>query len=378
MLIDELGYRAPSRLETAALALRSDIGPSLVRLLMRPNFSLPASVLSADPLISYSGMVPMAPLGVASTLGPRLLRSPAWFLVSPTWTIEDDATVAMLRRRAVLHRLLHPRHRIVMMCNTEAEAELVRAQGEAAFVYNKAVNTSELVFRPLDGATLEFDAIYNAQLASWKRHELALGIGNCGFLFYRGIASTSESEAALRARHGKLAPGHVFINEVNEEGRPVRLPPEEVNRHLNRAAVGLCLSAEEGAMFACTEYLLAGLPVVSTPSRGGRDFHRDNDFYVEVEADPGAVAAAVAALRARNIPREAVRERALARMQAERARFVGLGNAILSESGAEPDFRGFWPLKRPVVMVWTRSRTARKRTVRRIVDDLTEEKTARR
>src|SRR5579863_145133 len=67
----------------------------------RPNFRVPAAVLSHDPLISYSGMIPNAPLGLASLAGTALRKRAAWFLLSPTWSIEEERIVAELRERAV-------------------------------------------------------------------------------------------------------------------------------------------------------------------------------------------------------------------------------------------------------------------------------------
>jgi hypothetical protein len=162
----------------------------------------------------------------------------------------------------------------------------------------------------------------------------------------------------------------VFVNEIDASGYPVRLPPEDVNRHLNRASVGLCLSAEEGAMFACAEYLLAGLPVITTPNRGGRDFYIDEDYCITVADDPREIAAAVTALKAREIPRHAIRERTMRRIQSERARFIELVNAIYAELGVGEEFAGFWPLKRPVIMEWLGPGTARKRATEGEVDEV--------
>lgn len=370
MLIEQLGYRAPQPSDLVKFLLgRKPDHPWAEKASIRPFF-IPAAVLHSGPLISYSGIVPMAPLGVASLLGGRLRTQRAWFLLSPTWSIEKEATAKWFRRQAVMHRMLNPRHRFVFMCNTDAEAALMRSFGEAAFRHNKTTNIAEGIFKPLDGETIEFDAIYNAQLAPWKRHELAVEIPRCAFLFYRGIESTSESEAALIASHKTIAPEHVFINEIDDNGAPVRLPPEEVNRHLNRATVGLCLSEEEGAMFASAEYLLSGLPVVTTPNKGGRDFYLDDEFCIETGADPREIAAGVAALKARGIPRHAVRERTMRRILSERSRFIEFVNAVYTECGIGEKFQGFWPIKRPSVMEWIKPRAARKRAVRGMVDNL--------
>ena len=48
------------------------------------------------------------------------------------------------------------------------------------------------------------------------------------------------------------------------------LDAAELCHWLNRSRTGLCLSEREGAMFASIEYLLCGLPIVTTPSIGGR------------------------------------------------------------------------------------------------------------
>jgi glycosyl transferase family 1 len=304
-------------------------------------------------------------------------RKPAWFLLSPTWTIENYATARTIRRAAVRHRILYPMHRFVFLCNTEGEAEQMRSFGEAATTHNKTTNTNENVFRPLDGLEVDFDAIYNAQLAKWKRHELSVDIPTCAFLYYRGISSTSESEAALIARHMMSAPAHVFVNEFDETGKPIRLPPDVVNHYLNRAAVGLCLSEEEGAMFASAEYQLAGLPVVTTPNKGGRDFYVDGDFCLTARDDPRDIADAVAALKQRRIPREAVRERVLGKIISERRKFIDLVNAIYREAGVAEEFAGFWPLSRPVIMQWQTRRAARKMVIRGSVDDIARHKPGR-
>ena len=239
----------------------------------------------------------------------------------------------------------------------------MRDIGEAALFHTKTSAVSEHVFRPLDDVPVEFDAIYNAQLRPWKRHELSLDIERCAFLYYRDETgpNTARDEAALIASHTARAPGHVFINPLDEQGFAVRLAPEAVNAELNRAAVGLCLSEVEGPMFASIEYLLAGLPVVSTPSRGGRQLFLENDYCVTVEPDPRSVAEAVTALRARQIPRAYVRRKTLELMQPHRQAFIDLLNRIFAEACSDRTIEPPWPFRRPVIMQWRR----KGRTVRR-------------
>jgi len=354
MLVSDLGYRSATEAEISNCLDGSDGKVSAAEANPEKAFDLPTAILSREPFISYSGIVPDSPLGLAGLLPSSFGERDAWFLLSPTWSIEAPEVAADLRRQAVLLRRNHRHRNLIFMCNTEQEASQLRALGEAAVFHNKTCSTSESVFRPLPEIPIEFDAIYNAQLAKWKRHQLARHIERCAFIFYRGTvgSSTEQQEQKTIARHALRAPGHVFLNRFDETNTPVRMTPEEVNHHLNRARVGLCLSRVEGAMFASTEYLLAGLPVVSTPSRGGRDVYFDKDFCLVVEADRKAVAEAVRRMIGRAIPRQEIREKTLERLNRDRLRFVELLNDICSESGTHRRVRPSQVFSDSVLMKW--------------------------
>lgn len=353
MLMQDLGYRAPHPSEEKEVFARIEEGvltaekPASIGL-------IPAAVLHDDPLISYSGYRREAPLGLAGVAGRPLQGRAAWFLISPTWTIEGEDRAREIRQRAVLHRARNPGHRLIFACNSRREVEGLRAVGEAAILHSHNAHVPEWIFKPIDGIAVEFDAIYNGQLVPSKRHELSLGIERCAFLFHRGSAlpTAAATEAAIIARHTASVPGHVFMNRFDEHGIPIRLSPREVNTYLNRAHVGLCLSEKEGAMFASMEYLLAGLPIVSTPSIGGRDVYFDADYCLVVPPDPRSVAEAVMALKVRAIPRAYIREKTLKRLEEDRTRFLGLLNAILEESGSNNRLSLPWPFAKPVTMEW--------------------------
>jgi len=370
-LLRGFGFRAALQDEVEGVLAKARAGdPHLV--LMRQDIPLPATILHADPLISYSGLTPAAPLGLAGASGAALRAGPGWFLLSPTWSVEATKKARRLRDLAVLHRHGNPLHHLVFICNTPEETALLQQEGEAAFFYNKTANVREDVFRPVANIPADFEAIYNARLLPWKRHELSLEIARCGFLFYRddAINCAAEAEQVIRARHAAEAPGHVFINALGQDGQPVRLPPASVNWHLNRAVVGLCLSESEGAMFASMEYLLSGLSIVSTPSTGGRHIYFEDDYCLTVAPDPLAVAEAVAALAARKIPRAHIHDQAVRRITADRARFLGLLNAILDASGREPAFGPTWPFEKPILMQWLKPADAIDRARKGQVDAL--------
>lgn len=375
MLMNDLGFRAPRPDEEARILVKRErgelthhLGPVVAG--PSPANLIPAAVLNAVPLVSYSGLLREAPLGLANFGAERLRQRSAWFMISPTWSIEAEDVVEGIREAAILHRARNPDHRLIFLCNTPEEVLQVQKVGEAAYFYNKTANSSESIFRPLGRTRIEFDAIYNAQIVPWKRHELSLEIESCAFLFYRDslLHDVAGPEAAVMTRHARANPGHVFLNVLDEDGAPLRMPLSEVNRHLNRASVGLCLSQLEGAMFASTEYLLSGLPVVSTPSTGGRHVYYEEEYCWTVPPDPRSIAKAVGALKAKGIPRSHIHQRILERLGRDRARFLELINRILEESGSDTRLAMPWPFRKPVTMEWLASDVAVERAAQGIVD----------
>jgi glycosyltransferase involved in cell wall biosynthesis len=115
----------------------------------------------------------------------------------------------------------------------------------------------------------------------------------------------------------------------------------EVAEVLNRCRVGLILSEEEGICSASCDYLLCGLPVVSTPSRGGRDEFYDSENCIIVEPSSTAVAEAVAEwLRRLHLDcslRSRIRASTIARVELFRQTFISvLREAVGSLGGDEP------------------------------------------
>lgn len=66
-----------------------------------------------------------------------------------------------------------------------------------------------------------------------------------------------------------------------------RIPPEEVVNIYNESYCGGIFSAAEGACYSSSEYLLSGLPVISTVGRGGRDtwYNKHNSLIVEPDEE---------------------------------------------------------------------------------------------
>jgi hypothetical protein len=155
--------------------------------------------------------------------------------------------------------------------------------------------------------------------------------------FFPGKYPARTRGIRTRAFLDRLPPGHSVLNPT-EGDRLVPLPHTAVNAAYAGAHVGLCLSRTEGAMYASMEYLMAGLPVVSTPSRGGRDLFFHPDTTIIARDDPREIRQAVDALKARAVPPEAVRATTLRLVQRERERFNAFVENLsgVAQSGTDP------------------------------------------
>jgi len=280
-----------------------------------------AWVASRRPLTIYSLAGGIVPLGLASALGPRLANRRVNFLVGMSWHMEDRERASVLARQKSQYEQRYPLHKVVLLGSSEAEAAAMSEFTAPVHLINHNIFVDENVFLPSPPQSKAFDAVYVARMTPWKRHELASEIPSAAHIFYREGQLSWPKTLAYHRQMRAIMPGHEFLNKIVGENFEW-LSPAEVNGVMNSAHVGLCLSAEEGAMLASMEYLLAGLPIVSTPSRGGREHFFDPDYCMIVPPDPRAVREAVDALKARRIPPDLIRSRTLARVSRERERFM--------------------------------------------------------
>jgi len=301
-----------------------------------------ASVVSHRPPVFLLPFGGERPLWMVEALGSHFPEERALFLLLIYWSLENPKLVESARLGAELHRSRFPKHALVFLCNTPLEQELLDAAGLVAIAANHNLLVSEHTFRPLGDVAVAYDAVYNARLCRFKRHYLAAGIERVIHIAYcTGEMSPSASRVYMQ-RILSRSPQHRLANPL-VDGLPSWIGAEDVNRIYNQASVGLCLSPVEGAMYASMEYLLAGLPIVTTPSLGGRDAFFDADFCLTVPPEVRAVRDAVVALAERSIPRAVVRGKTLARVESERRRSrLAIENAI-ERQGLEVDATAIWP-----------------------------------
>lgn len=272
-------------------------------------------VLSFDPLILYT--ISSEPVFLEA-IQQAFRDQPLAVLRQAPWDQDDrivQREVAWYQRGAERE---HPQHRIFHLCDDRGSYDGFRQLGVPCIYLHQNAFLDEGLFTIDDTIEREFDAIYNGAFAPYKRHELATGVGNLACLGY--IAATDPNTWAAQeviSRFRQLLPQATWINWLG--GSYVKITPNEVVGWLNRARVGLILSEVEGPCYAATEYLLCGLPVVSTPSRGGRDAFFDPDYVKIVEPNAEAVASGVREMIARNLDPRMIRDRTIEKLKAHRA-----------------------------------------------------------
>jgi len=162
-----------------------------------------------------------------------------------------------------------------------------------------------------------YDAVMTARMARWKRIELAQEVNRLA------IITVVDEEEYYSEMRDVLPDTTSWMNFENHESYEY-LSRSEVCRVLNRSRTGLILSAREANNKASIEYLLSGVPVVSTPSKGGRDVFFDEEYCATVEAKPDTVREGVKSMAARDIDPEYIRQQTLDKIRDHRARFLSL------------------------------------------------------
>ncbi|MER9330762.1 glycosyltransferase [Mesorhizobium sp. M0488] len=299
-------------------------------------------VLSHDPLLIYTSIGGPRPLNSIVAISRRLGSRRAVFLMIPSWTLERPHVIEKLGKDLAWHRERFPHHELIFLCNTEAERRLVTAVGGTAIFSNHNLMVSEEIFRPLPDVPVEFDAVYNGRISHTKRHHLAFDVERLVHITFSIGELPPAGDRAFIRRMRKQSPLHRIANPI-VDGLPAPLTPQAVNGVYNQAAVGLCLSAAEGAMCSSMEYLMAGLPVVSTPSLGGRDVFFDPDYCIITEPEPAAIRRAVDTLRDRAISREEIRGRTLAKVWPQRRELMEFLAALLDRMGSREPPLSQWP-----------------------------------
>ena len=296
-------------------------------------------VFSSDPFVIYvkDWVIRDQPLALLPVLR-QFNHMAVHILVSLSWSHENPWEIEQLTLWQAQYLRRHPRHRLIFMANTETERLMLTDAGlETAWVSSNAF-VSPVIFRPLPESQKRFDAVYDARINHFKRHNLAAGIKSLALI--TACYPDHHNEPYTRSIMGLLPQAYLFNDPLKADYKFLSLP--EINAAINQCRVGLCLSAVEGAMYASMQYLLAGLPVVSTTSIGGRDEFFSPDYVSIVADNAQTVAAGVTQMRDCPVKADEIRLRTLDKIEQHKTRLFELLDSICSDEDWRSDMRCRW------------------------------------
>jgi glycosyltransferase involved in cell wall biosynthesis len=205
---------------------------------------------------------------------------------------------------------------LILLHNSKREYLFSKIFYYNSYFISQNIHTSEKCFSILSGIQKEFDAVYTAQALSFKRIYLAKNIHNLYIItYFWPLVVNEKGEWDLYSFEPRVK--HAAFNKTT-------LNQQEINIILNKSFCGLALSKREDAMFGSMEYLLAGIPIVSTKSIGGRDVFFDERFVKIVEANPNSIADAVIEFKNKNIDPNYIRSETLKKIDRHRKHFYEL------------------------------------------------------
>ncbi len=279
--------------------------------------------------------------GINEIFNRYLKYKKVYFIFLLWWSTESKSIVSKIRDVVEKEKKYYPEHEFIFLCNTQKEYRLFQKFNLPCIFCNHNALIDEKIFSIMPREKRRYDAIYNAQMAWFKRHQLASKIDNLALItVFDGINTSSLYSYIIK----KVLSNASLLNKPSSSsyGKNNYLDPVEIARYLNQAKVGLCLSAKEGAMYASTEYLLCGLPLISTRSKGGRDIFFDKKYVKIVDDNKVAVKEGVEELIKRDIDSNYIRINTLEKMNPHRERFITLIQEIYDKEGANKKFRDEW------------------------------------
>ncbi len=250
-----------------------------------------------------------------------------YFLFQSGW-YKDKRDVDKIQKEIAIFRNIYPKTKYIFLSNSIEENEFFLENNLTSIFCNQNAFIDEKRYKIKSRIEKKYDAIYLARITPFKRHELAVKVKNLLL-----IGSFTQNEEEHYQHIMKILPDAKWIEKVFSF---------RVSQYMNQAKVGLCLSAIEGAMFVSAEYLLSGIPIVSTISVGGRDALFDTEFVKIVKDNSESVAKGVEEMIKKDINPEYIRRETIKKMIEHREKFFNLVQEIYDKEMINRKFKDDW------------------------------------
>ena len=276
-------------------------------------------VFNSEPLIIFTSEHMSEIIEFSRRIGKN---KKAYFFIYFWWTLYDSYdTIKNILYHYKIHQKEFSNHRITFLINDINEIpRLNRFHLPIKFLHQNAF-VDVNIFKPMQMCK-EYNVIYNARIEESKRHYLLKECNGISLLS-AFIHDINENKIEYVDYIKNLLPGADLLNykypkklrDFNIYDGPPQLDEKETCKMINKAKVGVILSAKEGACYASIEYLLAGLPVVSTINIGGRNHFFDNRFCRIVPSHPKRIREAIDELISLDISPHFIRKETIKKMK---------------------------------------------------------------
>jgi glycosyltransferase involved in cell wall biosynthesis len=257
-------------------------------------------ILNTDPLALAGSF------GVLNELPPNC--PPLTLFFHNPWYINP---IKARRFKSLADKLKQLRNIDVVFCTNQLiESLWMKMLGSEAYLMNQNLHVCESIYNLPDTSKPKlYDAVYVAALEHYKRIPLARKIKRLNLVTYKVGRISWDVEEFLPSMTNMVANSN-FLSQ------------EDVVSIYHQSHAGLALSAIEGSMFASMEYMLSGLPVVSTRSLGGRSHYGDSRYWITVNANARSVHEGVMKAKSLNISATEIRSITLSKIKKDRKRFA--------------------------------------------------------
>ena len=237
------------------------------------------------------------------------IRTTDYFFVISGWYANKH--VADLAKTIIDHLMLD-KGQFIVMCNDFKELQHYLDSGfTSSIILNHNAWLDENLYKTLN-LPKAYDAILIGRADKCKRLSLANQVKNLALVT------------------GQVRYGNDLVDlppHINNDDK--RLNLNEIIEIINKSRCGLCLSSVEGACYSSSEYLLCGIPVVSTSSLGGRDIWYEEDNSIICGDSPNDIENAVEQIKKRTFHPDKIRKRHISLSNHFRTIFVNKLNDIL-------------------------------------------------
>ncbi len=269
------------------------------------------------------------------------------FLVSFKWTLEIGNVGRTIKTYYDRHQISFPNHEILFFVSTAKELRILKKlKLPVEFIHQNALLDPGCY--SVDAISeKKYDIVYNGRLEHLKRHHL-LSDKFSTVLVSGNVLNVDDKKINYLEFIKKIIPNAYLANADKELsdysfGDNYReLNESNINSLYNQSKVGVILSAIEGPNYTSVEYLLAGIPVVSTYNIGGRDEFLDPRFCRIVPSTRKAIEAAIEELISFCIDPCFIREETIKKMRIYELKYKKILHAYLIKSGWHGCFENFW------------------------------------